>query len=274
MRGPEPIPSAPAAVAELLRRGIPTALFTNDSVHAPAEWVAILRAAGFPALRPEQILTAGLAAVIWVARHQPDGRVRVVGSDSLRSLARDHGLRPVAAGAAGAVLIGEGEPFDQALLLELAERVRAGARLVVACLDPQIPGPAGPVFCPGSVLGHAVAYAAQRRPVVGGKPSAWAARLALARLGTLPPETAMVGDQVEDMRLAYAGGLRGVLALSGLTADGDWRRWPARWHPAAVVPDVGAVPALVAAGAAPGHVRLPSSPPPGRHRAAEGGAGG
>lgn len=258
LRGPEPIPGAPAAVGELLRLGVPTAIFTNDSIHAPVEWAAILRAAGFPGLHPEQILTAGLGAVTWIARNHAGGRVRVVGSDSLRALARDHGLQPVATGAAAAVLIGEGEPFDQALLLELAERVMAGARLVVACLDPQIPSPAGPVVCPGSVLGHAVAYAAQRRPVVGGKPSAWAAHLALARLGTRPSETVMVGDQVEDMRLAYAGGLRGVLALSGLTADGDWRRWPARWHPAAVVPDVGAVPAL----AAPG--------PP----AAEGGAGG
>ncbi len=248
MRGNLAVSGAPEGLAALARLGVRTMIFSNDSEWTAAEWVQFLGAAGFD-LRTDQVMTAGLAAVDWLARRQAGARVLVLGSDSMRGMLRAQGLQPVGFDTpADVVLIGEGQSFDDELIVRAARRVMAGARLVVACLDTQAPGEAGMRIWRGSVLAHAVSAAAMRRPVVVGKPSAWAARRVLARLQTVPAHTVMVGDQSEDMRLARAGGMGAVLVLSGFTRPGAWSRWRRPWQPDMVLPDVGGLPDLVSGG--------------------------
>ncbi|HZC31375.1 MAG TPA: hypothetical protein VE261_07640, partial [Gaiellaceae bacterium] len=94
MRGPEAIPGAPEAVAELRARGLAVRFFTNDSSKTPAEIAGRVGRAGIAATADE-VLTAALVAADHAAGRFPGGRALVLGAGALCDALEGRGLRVV-----------------------------------------------------------------------------------------------------------------------------------------------------------------------------------
>lgn len=82
----------------------------------------------------------------------------------------------------------------------------------------------------------AIAKAADRRPVIVGKPSRAALRTIEDQLQTRASEIAVIGDDLTmDVRLGRMGGARTVLVASGITGQVELERIPPPRRPQAVV---------------------------------------
>ena len=149
---------------------------------------------------------------------QPDDTVLVCGGPGIVEAVLARGATVVREGTADVVVVGYDPEFDYHKLTVAVQAVREGARFVATNEDPTFPTPQGLLPGGGSLVA-AVAYAAQSRPVVAGKPHQPFADLVLDRYG---PQGVMVGDQaMTDGNLARRLGYRFGLVLSGVTAAAD-----------------------------------------------------
>jgi ribonucleotide monophosphatase NagD (HAD superfamily) len=103
----------------------------------------------------------------------------------------------------------------------------------------------------GSVVA-AVATAAEREPILIGKPSPEAGRLITRHAGMTPAEALMVGDRLEtDITMGRRAGLWTCLVLTGISTTEEAAALPPEDRPHWIIPDLAELPAL-----------LTSPPPP------------
>src|SRR5205814_8543726 len=126
-------------------------------------------------------------------------RVLVIGAPELAAVveAAGHTLVDVKAWRE-ATVVAVGNDFDLTYerLTAAARAAAAGAPVVTPNVDPRLPLEDGD-FLPGcGAIVAAVCVAAGVQPIVVGKPEPPLFRMALARLGLQPHETAMVGDSL------------------------------------------------------------------------------
>ena len=162
-----------------------------------------------PALTPLEIL-GEVVTERWGA-----SRVLVIGAPELAAVVEAAGHTRVDVKAwREATVVAVGNDFDLTYerLAAAARAAAAGAPVVTPNVDPRLPLEDGD-FLPGcGAIVQAVCVAAGVRPVVVGKPEPPLFRIALARLGCLPREAAMVGDSVvSDVAGGRAVGMRTVL---------------------------------------------------------------
>jgi 4-nitrophenyl phosphatase len=211
---------------------------TNENRRTVAEWVQRLRAVGIPAA-PQEILTSALLAARYVKRHYPERRILPVGTAGLVTALREQGLTLVERPEeAEVVVMGRAPGFDTAALDRVCQAIWGGAVFVATNLDRCVPVEGRLQPAAGPMI-QAVAWATGVEPVVVGKPSRWAAEMALELLGIAPIHGAVVGDQLEqDVRMGKQAGLQTVLVLSGATRADDVLRRPEDERPDAVLPDI------------------------------------
>ena len=206
-------PGAAETLAALHRAGRGVAYLTNNSRARGAEMSAKLRRLGVvpsePALTPLEIL-GEVVTERWGA-----SRVLVIGAPELAAVVEAAGHARVDVKAwREATVVAVGNDFDLTYerLAAAARAAAAGAPVVTPNVDPRLPLEDGD-FLPGcGAIVQAVCVAAGVRPVVVGKPEPPLFRIALARLGCLPREAAMVGDSVvSDVAGGRAVGMRTVL---------------------------------------------------------------
>ncbi len=226
--------ATPGFLNELERSGVKRLFLTNNDSHSVAEYQAKFARLGLQT-RPEEILTAGQAAIAWL-RGQQVGRVFLLGMPALAEEFRAGGLDPASDRPEWVVLA-----FDRTLtydkMQEAAWHLQRGVPLMVTHPDYLCPDPRGPLLDTGSLV-RVFEKVTAAPPVVLGKPHPSLAAAALERLGRPAGECAMVGDRLmTDIRFGRENGLLTVLVFSGETTAEDLEASP--WRPHLALADVG-----------------------------------
>jgi 4-nitrophenyl phosphatase len=214
--GDAPLPGLDVFFAFLVEHDIAFQLATNNSSLTPAMYVEKMARMGVE-LEPGDILTSSLATADYLATRFPRGsRVYAIGEEGLMDALQGAGFvlgrrRPVA------VVVGYDRDLTYAKLREATLLIRSGLPYIATNPDRTLPVPEGQVPGTGAILA-ALTAAADRPPVMIGKPEPTLMQLAMARMGTGPETTAAVGDRPEtDILSAQRAGILSILALSGAT---------------------------------------------------------
>ena len=180
------------------------------------------------------MLTSGFVCGAWLRTRLPEGSlVLVVGEEGLVRELREAGFDafhvtetpgPAAGAQPAAVVVGMDRTFDYKTLAAAQAAIRAGALYVATNGDLTFPTPEGLVPGAGSLVA-AVSAAAEREPVLVGKPSLTLAETLAAVTRVPAAETLFVGDRLStDIAMAKAAGMMAALTLTGVTTNEDlWR---------------------------------------------------
>lgn len=240
-RGRRVLPGTLETLAELRRRRLRFAFFTNDNAHPIQFWVERLGAMGIDA-EPAEIVTSALVAAEAMAELHSGSPILPVGDVGLLEALRAKDLHLVDfddADRATAVVMGRDPDFDQRRLAVVSRAIWNGAEFFATNYDPKVP--TGDGFVPGTgAMVKAVAYATGREPVVTGKPSPWSGRMAMRILGVPPERGVVVGDQLAtDIAMGRNAGMRTVLVLTGTADAHDAEAAPREQRPDVVLGSVG-----------------------------------
>ena len=236
------LPDAPAALAEVVRRGLDLRYVSNNSTAHRETVSGRLAAGGLPA-GADRVLTSGYVAARWLRERLPEGApVLVVGEAGLLRELAEAGLAPVHAGAEAAaepgvgpgatatpqhfpaVVVGMDRGFAFAALAQAQAAVLGGALFVGTNPDPTFPTPKGLLPGAGSVIA-AVATAAQQEPVFMGKPGLGLAEVLAAVTGVPAAQTLFVGDRMStDIGMGRRAGMITALVLTGVTSPAELKR--------------------------------------------------
>ena len=207
-----PVPGAPRAVAWLRERRIPFLVLTNATSDTRAGVAERLRFAGFD-LRPDEILTAAVAAAWYLRAHHPGARCFLLGATPARR--ELHGLTLVEEGADVVLVAGPDDTFTWENLNRAFGMLLDGATLVAMHRNLAWMTEDGMKLDAGAFV-SALEQAAGVQAAVAGKPSPAFFQLALQALAVPAEEVAMVGDDIRaDVLAAQSLGLTGVLVRTG-----------------------------------------------------------
>jgi 4-nitrophenyl phosphatase len=204
-RGSEVFPGVPEALEDALSRGLDLRYVSNNSTAHREAVSNRLAAAGLPA-GVERVLTSGFVCGAWLrARLKEGSLVLVVGEVGLVRELREAGFTafhvseapgPAAgAGEPAAVVVGMDRTFNYKTLAAAQAAIRAGALYVATNSDVTFPTENGLLPGAGSLVA-AVSAAAEREPVLVGKPSMTLAETLAAVTGVPAAETLFVGDRL------------------------------------------------------------------------------
>lgn len=170
-------------------------LVSNNSSETVTGLAARLRNYGL-IVHPDRLLLAGETAIRRVARQHPGARVLLLASPALHALARELGIQPTSH-QPDIVLLARDETFSYDKLRAAANALRMGARFVVTNPDNFHPGEEDKIVPETGALMQAIVHASGVRPhEIIGKPGPILFRHALAKLGSRPARTTMIGDNV------------------------------------------------------------------------------
>lgn len=225
-RGNELLPGATAFVNWLEANRKKYLFLTNNSFATGAQILAKLQGLGI-STDNAHLLTAGQAAVQYIARRSPHGTVYVVGEKPLMQLVESQGLKVAAMDVqqTDAILVGLDRSFDYEKMTHAANAVRAGALFVTINRDPVLPIAGG--FIPGcGALAAAIEVSSGISPEVVGKPEPRLLQEAMHLLGSQPDETAMIGDTLSvDILAGHNAGTHTILVLSGSSSQKDLEKF-------------------------------------------------
>jgi HAD superfamily hydrolase (TIGR01450 family) len=230
--GPDAVPGAAEALAELHARRCAVAYVTNNASRTPETVAAHLTELGIAA-EPGEVVTSAQAVAALLADALPSGApVLVIGGEGLHRAVEARGLRPVSAAAdqPAAVVQGFGPEVGWRALAEGTYAVSAGVPWYASNLDATVPTAHG--TAPGNgALVDVIAGASGRRPdVVAGKPERALFDEAVARTRARRP--LMVGDRLDtDIEFANRAGTDSLLVLTGVTRLGELLRAPGHLRP-------------------------------------------
>ncbi|MCH7667985.1 MAG: HAD-IIA family hydrolase [Acidobacteria bacterium] len=240
-RGRQVLPGSLDTLAELRRRAIQFAFFTNDNSNPIGFWVERLADMGIDAA-PGEIITSALVAAEVMAELHPASPILAVGDVGLFEALGAKNLDLVDADdvdRATVVVMGKDPNFDQNRLNVVCRAIWNGAKFFATNYDPRLPVAGGFVPATGPMV-KAVAYATGHEPVVTGKPSPWSGRMAMRILGIAPERGLVVGDQLStDIAMGRNAGMRTVLVLTGTADASDVDEAPPEQRPSVVVDGVG-----------------------------------
>ena len=227
-RGDEILPGVRAALQHVVGRGLELRYVSNNSTaHRRTVSERLLRS-GLPA-GVDRVLTSGFVTARWLGARLPAGApILVVGESGLVEELTDAGLNAYHAGnppagpvPAAAVVVGMDRAIDFAILAAAQKAVRAGALFVATNRDATFPTCEGEVPGAGCIVA-AVATAAEREPILMGKPSLALAEVLASTTGISAAETVFVGDRLStDIVMGKAAGMITVLVLTGVTTAGE-----------------------------------------------------
>lgn len=242
-RGKKALPGVLDVLAELRRRKIRFAFFTNDNSNTVSFWVDRLAAMGIDA-RPDEVLTSALIAAEATHELYPDRKILPIGGPGLLEALRARGLALLDLdqyAQAEVVVMGKDPDFDQKRLDLVCQAIWNGAEFVATNIDPKVPTATGFTPASGPMI-KAVAYATGCEPLVTGKPSPWSGRMAMKILNITPDRGAVVGDQLgTDIAMGINAGLFSILVLTGVTTREQAEAAPDGLRPDLVLPDINAL---------------------------------
>jgi 4-nitrophenyl phosphatase len=219
-RGMEPMPGLVPFFDALRQQGIHFILATNNSTRTVAQYVDKLAGMGVE-IRPDQVITSAYAAADYLLTLAAPGTpVYAVGEEGVTDALESRGFRVTAEGARF-VVAGLDRYFTYEKMARAMQLILKGASYIGTNPDVTLPTPTDPFPGAGAILAGITA-ATGVEPMIVGKPEALMFQQAMARLGTRPEQTAIVGDRLEtDILGGRNAGLRTILVLSGITQQDD-----------------------------------------------------
>jgi 4-nitrophenyl phosphatase len=221
-RGKNSLPGAAELFSALRSRSVPFMLVTNNASASPESVQSKLQTIWVD-VRQEEVLGSAEATAAWLGEHQPPGTaVYVIGEHTLHKTLSRAGfdIRSLSAGVR-AVVVGIDRQVDWHKLTEASLAIRAGAMFVGTNPDPSFPTERGLAPGNGAMLAALLA-ATDVEPVIIGKPEPHLFKQALARLGTPPEATLVLGDRLEtDILGGQQAGMPTALLLTGVTRQED-----------------------------------------------------
>lgn len=223
-RGSDAMPGARELFDALILRERQFMLATNNSMSTPAAYERKLAAMGLE-VPADLVLTSALATREYLLQTLPAGAgIFVIGMPALREqLFAGTTFQAVenAEENPDAVVIGLDLGFTYDTLKAGHEALQRGARFIATNSDSTLPTEMGLVPGAGSIVA-ALAAASGIAPVVIGKPETPLLTTAMARMGTLPEETVMIGDRLDtDILAGKRAGTQTVLVLTGVSTRDD-----------------------------------------------------
>ncbi len=237
-RGSQKLPGADEFLAYLHELRIPYRFLSNNSMISAEDTAEKLRTFGFSTTN-EHVVTAGSAAVTYIARKFPQGKVWVTGLPTLRRLAASHGLHTLnlerndapdhpefPAESADVVLVGLDRTVTYAGLQQANCALRAGAAFIAVNKDPVIPMEHGLDPGCGAILA-ALETASGKKAEIIGKPAPRLLLESIQQMNATPANTLMIGDALDmDIAAGVAAGTDTLLLLSGVSTMLDVAKSP------------------------------------------------
>ena len=247
-RGHTAIPGAAETAQWLRDRDYQTYFFTNNSTRTRDSYVELLRGYGLET-DPDHIVTsASLTVRYFVDNELIPANVLIVGEGGLADELRGAGLRVFRRPGKQKidyVVVGMDRRFTYHKLHLAQQAIRAGAEFIATNRDATYPVEGNVIPGGGSVVA-AVATAAEREPILIGKPAARAGELIVHQAGVAPEEALMVGDRLEtDIEMGRRAGLLTCLVLTGISTAEEARALSPRHRPHWIIPTIATLPDLL-----------------------------
>ena len=208
--------------------GLKVVFATNNATKSIEEYQQKLASFGVQ-VEPEQIITSAIAAAKYLQQHYSSGSwVYVVGSASLKDMIHKHSFQvcdDAGRNSAQVVLVAMDTSLTYEKIRNAATQIRQGADFIATNMDATFPTPQGLLPGAGACVA-AIATAAEKQPLLIGKPQTLMYELAFQTLGFAPREVMAIGDRLEtDIAGAQKAGCLAGLVLSGVTDETKAHRW-------------------------------------------------
>lgn len=219
-RGQTRLPGARTFLETLQRESVPYVLLTNNSTLTAGQYVDKLNRMDIE-VPHDRIMTSAIATAKYLAgQTKPGTRMYMIGMDGLAEALRAEGF-VLTDKAPEYVVVGLDTNVTYRELCIASLAIRAGASFVGTNPDLTLPTERGLEPGAGAIL-SAIEAATEVQPKIIGKPQPGAFETALTMLGTMPYETAMIGDRLQtDIVGGASAGLRTLLVLTGATSPDD-----------------------------------------------------
>jgi HAD superfamily hydrolase (TIGR01457 family) len=222
-RGSQPMPGLAEFFAFLRRRNFRLILATNNATRTSAQYATRLAEFGVPVSEAEVLTSGDVVADYLTTAARPGTRVFVVGEKALAQSIQARGF-VVSDDAAEIVVAALDRQLTYARLAHATRLIRNGARFIGTNPDKTWPSETEITPGTGAVLAFLEA-ATDVKPFIVAKPEPVIFQQALARMGSRPEETVMIGDRLEtDILGGQRVGTKTILVLSGVSAEADVER--------------------------------------------------
>jgi len=238
-RGETPLPGLHDFFALLESRHLPYVLATNNASKTPDQYVEKLARMGI-VTNTEHVLNSATAAADYLATQAAPGTpVYPIGGPGIREALRSHGFTLTEGEHADYVVVGWDRDLTWHKLATATLLIRGGAGFIAANPDRTFPMEDGLVPGNGAQVAALIA-ATDVTPVMAGKPGPLLYERVLARMGTTPEATLVIGDRLDtDILGGLRLGMPAALLLSGITQPDELPASPI--HPDVVFDDLAAL---------------------------------
>lgn len=218
--GFDPIDGAKEFLQALIKQNKKYIFLTNNSSKNASGYVEKMRSLGFPC-ETENVFTSGMAAGLFLKKHNPEARVYVCGTESLKKEVSGYGVN-VCEENADTVLLGYDTELDYVKIRKVCDLLDGGAEYFATNCDMVCPIENGRYLPDCGSFADMFYNAVKRRPVFLGKPDRTMIDILVEKTNTPYENTAIVGDRIyTDVKTGVNAGVTSVLVLSGETAKED-----------------------------------------------------
>jgi 4-nitrophenyl phosphatase len=227
-RGKTPLPGLHAFFDLLRSRDLGHVLVTNNASHTPDDYVQKL--AGMDvATEVEHVLNSAQAAADYLTTQaSPGAEVYAIGGPGVPYALQTQGFRLSEGERADYVVVGWDRELTWQKLAIATRLIRDGAGFIGT--NPDRTFPLEDHLAPGNGAQIAALEAAtDREAVIAGKPAPILYRQAMARMGTTPETTLVIGDRLDtDILGGLRLGTKTALVLTGISQRAALRTSPIR----------------------------------------------
>lgn len=212
------LPTAGETITRLRQMGKRTLFLSNNPTHTRQAYAAKLTRLGLPT-PAEDVVNSSFVMVDFLRRHLPQGRLFVVGEESLENELRQAGfILTDQAAAVDAVIASFDRTFTYRKLQIAFDAIRHGARFFATNADRYCPVPGGGEPDAAAIIAAIEACTNTTIEAVVGKPSPFMAEAVLGLLNLPAERCIMTGDRLEtDVLMGLNAGMAGALTLTGAT---------------------------------------------------------
>lgn len=219
-RGNQPMPGLVDFFAFLREWDIRFILATNNATRTAAQYAAKLTEYGVQVSEAEILPSCDVVSDYLVTVAPKGAHVFVVGEAALADSLTARGF-VVSEDEADYVVAGLDRTATYAKMARATRFIRRGARFIGTNPDKSWPGEHEITPGAGAILAF-IEAATDVKPFIVAKPEPVMFQQALARMGSRPEETIMIGDRLEtDILGGQRAGLKTILVLSGIHQEAD-----------------------------------------------------
>mgnify|MGYP001252893060 FL=1 len=192
---------------------------TNNASLSRKAYVKKLKGFGIPVIL-DDILTSAYVSAVYIHTNYHNPRVFVIGNEGLIQELKNQGIE-VCHRKCNIVLVGLDKKFNYDKLKMALKFIRAGAEFIATNEDNVLMKEKEVVPGAGAIVAS-LKIAADKEPIIIGKPSDIMADFIITKAGVKPEEILLIGDSIDcDIKMGKNFGMKTALVLTGLTSPED-----------------------------------------------------